>query len=97
MLREHWRVDADGVDYLRVGYRGSHWLATAGDRRLFVTADAPAGPVVACYELARRLADEGLGVVRSPVPNAAGRVTIPFGDWWLSVWPWVDGLRSVTG
>ncbi len=97
MLREHWRVEADSVDYLPVGYGGYHWLATASERRLLVTADARRGPVVACYELARRLADEGLDAVRAPVPTATGRVAIPFGDWWLSAWPWVDGRSAFDG
>lgn len=98
LLREHWRLTPAEVRYERIGYGGYHWLAAAGGQRWLVTADAVDGPrpVVPCYELAKRLGDDGLEVVRPPLASGAGAVAVAAAGWWISVWPWLEG-RSSTG
>ncbi len=99
LLREQWRLYPAEVRYERVGYGGYHWLATTGAKRWFVTADAVDGPrpAVPCYQLARRLAEEGLEVVRPPRVTHDGAVAVVTGGWWISVWPWLAGRSSGSG
>jgi spectinomycin phosphotransferase len=63
---------------------------------LFVTADqADTGsPIPLAYDLARRLADDGLSFVRAPIPHRFGGVTRDLDGWLVSVWPWLEGRAS---
>lgn len=99
VLRDEWGLAVEAIAYAAVGYGSYHWWVTAVGRRWFVTADgmdAPR-PVVAAYELADRLAADGLGFVRAPHRAPDGRVVAPAGNWWLSVWPWIEGRTATDG
>jgi len=82
VLRDEWRLDLTGLDYLPVGFGGHHWrTADASGRRWFVTAQESAGAhqaaLSAALETATALAAAGLDFVVAPVRSAAGRVAMP--------------------
>ncbi len=68
LLGEVWLLDADAVKYAAIGYGSYHWRATmSGDVRWLVTADTDteSAPVATAYELAYRLAADGVVFVRT--------------------------------
>ena len=79
ILATIWSVRAQNVEYERVGFGSYHWRTVTQDgAQWFVTADqAVTGkPVVQAYELARRLADDGLEFVRAKQPIHGARFMV---------------------
>jgi spectinomycin phosphotransferase/16S rRNA (guanine(1405)-N(7))-methyltransferase len=105
-LADHWGVEATSLAYEAVGFGAHHWRATAGDDERFLTVhdlsahrhdeqeteDDVFGRLVASFEVARALRDDGLDFVLAPTPTGDGRIVARIDErFTLAVHPYLEG------
>jgi spectinomycin phosphotransferase/16S rRNA (guanine(1405)-N(7))-methyltransferase len=111
-LLRGWRVTADRIDHLPVGFGSYHWGVQAGGTRWFLTVDDLARRVRSSSEprttagtrlraalaTARSLADGGLSFVVAPHLTLDGDVFASIGERFAAaLYPHVDGARREWG
>jgi spectinomycin phosphotransferase len=113
MLREHWGVAPQTLEYAPVGFGSYHWIAVDLEgTRWFVTADnlrtmssqdspdvkANLAGLRAAYETASALRTGGLEFVVSPEPTLSGDPLVRLSpDWAVAVFPFLDGGAAGDG
>jgi Phosphotransferase enzyme family len=105
-LAREWRIDADALDYLPVGFGSYHWRATGPGGRWFVTADdlrakrwSAVGPPAAAWRRLRAslataaaLREHGQAFVVAPLPAASGDPAVRVAEAYaLAVYPYLEG------
>ncbi len=111
-LAREWRIDADVLDYLPVGFGSYHWRATGPGGRWFVTADdlrakrwSAVGPPAAAWRRLRAslataaaLREHGQAFVVAPLPAASGDPAVRVGEAYaLAVYPYLEGESFAWG
>lgn len=106
-LADGWNIVPTTLTYQPVGFGSHHWLATAADRRWFVTVDDLAAKrrdaeepfdtadarLRAALSAARTARDRGLEFVVAPIVGVNGDVVRRVGDRFsVAVYPFVDGV-----
>jgi spectinomycin phosphotransferase len=96
-LRAHYRISAQEIGFLPVGYDAAAWVyhvvATDGQhyflkvRRGTIHA-APAA-------VARYLKEHGVEQVVAPLPTAAGQLSAPLESYTLLLYPWIEGSSGM--
>ena len=104
LVRSAWAIEVEDVEYLPVGFGSHHWVATAGDRRWFVTVDASgtgspalgtagvAPQLRAALSTASLLREMGLHFVVAPIATSLGEILAPIDSRYaVAVYPFIDG------
>ena len=91
-VSETWGIGLEQVEYARIGYGSYHWYVWEPDgTRWLVTLDrVDARPIREAYHSAQAIAAD-LPFVRGPSPNVQGKPTAILDEWWVTLWPRIEG------
>jgi len=106
-LLDAWSIEVDGLTYLPKGVGSYHWRAGSHfvtvddlDTKPWIghSRDSMFTGLLAAYETARRLHDDGLALVVAPVPAHDGSVAVRLEEQYsIAMFPFVDGRAGEWG